>query len=106
MHEYDRHPVVVAVSDALRIQNYAYKTFKNYKQAIIALIRHAEPKPIDNLTKAYYQQYLLFLINKKKLSPATIKFRECYPTHNEPALPDFLPNALMQLIKGSNCPKD
>ncbi len=72
IREYDRHPVVVALSNELRIQNYANKTFKNYKQAIIALIRYAEPKPIDNLTKAYYQQYLLFLINRKKLSSATI----------------------------------
>lgn len=72
MQEYDRHPVVVALSNELRVQNYSYKTYKNYKQAIIALIRYAEPKPIDNLSKAYYQQYLLFLINKKRLSPATI----------------------------------
>lgn len=72
MREYDRHPVVVALSNELRVQNYAFKTYKNYKQAIIALIRYADRKPIDNLTKAYYQQYLLFLINKKKLSPATI----------------------------------
>lgn len=77
MREYDRHPVVVAVSEALRVQNYAFKTYKNYKQAIIALIRYADrnagsPKPIDNLTKAYYQQYLLFLINKKKLSSSTL----------------------------------
>ena len=72
MREYDRHPVIVAVADALRVQNYAYKTYKNYKQAIIALIRYADRKPIDNLTKAYYQQYLLFLINKKKLSSATL----------------------------------
>jgi integrase/recombinase XerD len=72
MQEYDRHPVVVALSNELRIQNYSYKTYKNYKQAIIALIRYAGQKPIDNLTKAYYQQYLLFLINRKKLSPATI----------------------------------
>ena len=72
MREYDRHPVVVAVSDALRVQNYAYKTYKNYKQALIALIRYADAKPIDQLTKAYYQQYLLFLINRKKLSSSTI----------------------------------
>ena len=77
MREYDRHPVIVAVSDALRVQNYAYKTYKNYKQALIALIRYTDrnagpPEPIDNLTKAYYQHYLLFLINKKKLSSATL----------------------------------
>ena len=71
VRQYDQHPVIVAVSDALRVQNYAYKTLKNYKQALIALIRYAE-KPIDNLSKAYYQQYLQFVIDKKKLSSATL----------------------------------
>ena len=50
MREYDRHPVIVAVSNALRVQNYAYKTLKNYKQAIIALIRYADLKPLDELS--------------------------------------------------------
>ena len=72
MREYDRHPVIVAVSNALRVQNYAYKTLKNYKQAIIALIRYADPKPLDELTKAYYQQYLLFLVEKKRFSSSTL----------------------------------
>lgn len=72
MREYDRHPVIMAISDVLRVQNYSYQTYKNYKQAIITLIRYADPKPIDQLTKAYYQQYLLFLIGKKRLSSATV----------------------------------
>ncbi len=72
MCEYDRHPVVVAVSDALRVQNYSYKTYKNYKQAIIALIRYIDQKPLDMMTKAEYQKYLLFLIERKRLSSATI----------------------------------
>lgn len=70
--EYDQHPVIVAVSDALRVQSYSYKTLKNYKQALIALIRYANPKPLDELSKAYYQQYLLFLVDKKRLSSSTI----------------------------------
>lgn len=72
MREYDRHPVIKAISDAMRIQNYSFKTFKNYKQAIITLIRYADSKPLDTLTKAYYQQYLLFLLNRKKLSSSTV----------------------------------
>ena len=47
MREYDRHPVIVALCETLRVQNYAYKTLKNYKQAIIALIRYTGPKPLD-----------------------------------------------------------
>lgn len=72
LREYDRHPVIVAISDTLRAQNYSYKTYKNYKQAIIALLRYTGPKPLDELTKAQYQQYLLFLVKTKRLSSATI----------------------------------
>ena len=72
MREYDRHPVIIAVCDTLRIQAYSYKTLKNYKQALIALIRHVDPKPLDQLTKPQYQKYLLFLIEKRKLSGSTL----------------------------------
>ncbi len=70
--EYDKHPVIVAITNALRVQQYSYKTLKNYKQALITLIRYAGVKPLDELTKADYQKYLLFLINRKKLSSSTI----------------------------------
>ncbi|MFD2574475.1 tyrosine-type recombinase/integrase [Spirosoma soli] len=70
--EYDRHPVIVAVSEVMRVQNYSYKTFKNYKQALIALIRYASPKMPDELTKPLYQRYLLFLVQKKRLSSGTL----------------------------------
>lgn len=72
VREYDRHPVIVAVCDALRIGNYSNKTLKNYKQALIALIRYADPKPVEELTKADFQKYLLFLVDKKRLQAATI----------------------------------
>ncbi|MCY7353451.1 MAG: site-specific integrase [Cytophagaceae bacterium] len=70
--EYDAHPVIIALSESLRVQNYSFKTLKNYKQAIIALIRYTDPKPLDQLTKPQYQKYLLFLIDKRKLSGSTI----------------------------------
>ena len=72
MREYDNHPVIVAVSNALRVQNYSYKTLKNYKQALVALIRYAGNKPLDGLTKADYQKYLLFLVDKKQYQSATL----------------------------------
>lgn len=72
MREYDRHPVIVAISDALRVQNYSFKTYKNYKQALIALIRYIGDKPVADITKEQYQKYLLFLIGKKRLSSATL----------------------------------
>ena len=80
--EYDQHPVIMAVSNALRVQQYSYKTYKNYKQALITLIRYAgrnagdaayrPPKPLDELTKPEYQKYLLFLVDKKQYQSATL----------------------------------
>lgn len=70
--DYDQHPAVVALTQALRVQSYSYKTLKNYKQALITLIRYVAPAPIDALTKAYYQQYLLFLVDQRRLSSSTI----------------------------------
>jgi integrase/recombinase XerD len=72
VREFDRHPVIVAVCDVLRRQHYSYRTLKNYKQALIALIRYTTPKPLDELTKAQYQAYLLVLIDQKQLSSASI----------------------------------
>ena len=72
VREYDRHPVIVAVSDVLRVQNYSYKTYKNYKQALIVLIRYAGAKPLDELTKPDYQKYLLFLVDKKRFGSSTL----------------------------------
>jgi integrase/recombinase XerD len=37
-----------------------------------ALIRYTHPKPLNELTKAQYQKYLLFLIEKKRLSSSTL----------------------------------
>lgn len=70
--EYDQHPVMVALCDALRVQNYSFKTLKNYKQALIALIRYVGNKPLDELTKLHYQKYLLFLVEKKRLGSSTL----------------------------------
>lgn len=49
-----------------------YKTLKNYKQVLIALIRYVGNKPLDKLTKPEYQKYLLFLKDKKRLGSATL----------------------------------
>jgi len=85
--EYDNHPAVVALSDALRVQQYSHKTYKNYRQALIALICYANPKPIDNLTKPEYQKYLLFLIDRKRLSSSTVNVHiNAYKFYREKAL--------------------
>jgi site-specific recombinase XerD len=71
-HEYDQHPVIVAVCNALSVESYSYKTLKNYRQALITLIRYLGDKPIEELTKPQYQQYLLYLIEKRRFSSATM----------------------------------
>lgn len=72
LRTYDRHPVIVALTNTLRVQNYSYKTYKNYKQALIALIRYAGTAPLDTFTKSQYERYLLFLVEKKRLSSSTL----------------------------------
>ncbi len=72
IREYDKHLVIIAITNALRVQQYSYKTLKNYKQALITLIRYAGAKPLDELTKADYQKYLLFLVEKKRYASSTM----------------------------------
>lgn len=69
---FDKHPAIMALCHKLVLLNYSRKTLKNYKQALIALIRYAQPRPVDELDKAYVERYLHFLIEKKRFSPATI----------------------------------
>lgn len=72
IQEFDRHPVIVALTKTLKAQDYSFKTLKNYKQALIALIQYVDPTSIDNLTKTQYRDYLLFLLEKKRFSGATV----------------------------------
>ncbi|CCG99673.1 integrase family protein [Fibrella aestuarina BUZ 2] len=71
-NEFDTHPVIVAVTQALCVQHYSRKTYKNYKQALVSLIRYAQPKDIADFEKVDYQKYLLFLRDRKRLGAATI----------------------------------
>ncbi len=68
---FDQHPAIVALCNTLRTLNYSYKTLKNYRQALIALIQHTAPHPIDTLSKETYQQYLLYLVTRRRLSSST-----------------------------------
>lgn len=69
---FDNHPVIVALCDMMRIRNYSLKTVKNYKQALISLIRFVSTRPLDELTKADFHRYLLFLRDKRCLSSSSI----------------------------------
>ncbi|WP_020599901.1 tyrosine-type recombinase/integrase [Spirosoma panaciterrae] len=70
--QYARHPVIRSVCNALQIRGYSRKTMKNYSQALIGLIRYTQPASVEALTKAQFQTYLLFLVDKKQYSPATL----------------------------------
>ncbi|MEZ0486143.1 tyrosine-type recombinase/integrase [Fibrella aquatica] len=69
---YDTHPVIAALSDQMRLQNYSLKTVKNYKQALISLIRYMGVKPLDELTKPDFKKYLLYLRDKRCLSSSSL----------------------------------
>ncbi len=71
-NDYDKHPAIVALCHKLVLLNYSRKTLKNYKQALAALIRYAQPTPIDELDKPYFERYLRFMIEKKRFGPATL----------------------------------
>ncbi|MBN8820549.1 MULTISPECIES: site-specific integrase [unclassified Spirosoma] len=72
IRQFDKHPVILAVCNALQIRGYSYKTIKNYKQALISLIRYYQPNSVDSLIKAQYQNYLLFLVEKRRYNPSTL----------------------------------
>lgn len=69
---YDQHPGIIAMTHALRLGHYSYKTLKNYKQALISLIRYAYPLSVETFSKEQYQRYLLFLVETKRYSSATL----------------------------------
>jgi len=69
---YDAHPVIVALSDLMRVRNYSPKTIKNYRQALISLSQFVGQKPLDALTQADFQTYLLFLRDKRCLGSSSI----------------------------------
>ncbi|RYF66132.1 MAG: integrase [Cytophagaceae bacterium] len=69
---YDTHPVILALSNQMRIQNYSLKTIKNYKQALVSLIRFAGGQLLEELTKPDFKKYLLFLRDKRYLSSSSL----------------------------------
>jgi integrase/recombinase XerD len=70
--EYSQHPAIVALCQTLIRLNYSRKTLRNYKQVLSAIIRHSQPTPVDTLDRAAFETYLQFLVEKKRLGPATL----------------------------------
>ena len=70
--EYDTHPAIVALIRALQLNNYSYKTLKNYKFSLILLIKFAGNTSIENLTQTQIEDFFLYLRNEKKHRASTI----------------------------------
>jgi integrase/recombinase XerD len=56
----------------MRIRNYSYKTIKSYQSCIRLFVRHFRPKHPRQLSGNDVRGYLLYLIQEKKYSAATI----------------------------------
>jgi site-specific recombinase XerD len=67
---FDQHPAIVLQHTTYL--NYSYKTLKNYRQSLITLLQHTGSTSIDTLSKARYQQYLLYLATRRRLSSSTL----------------------------------
>ena len=56
----------------LRLRNYSPKTLKGYKSCLRSFIKHIAPKHPREITNEEVRNYLLFLLQEKKLSAATV----------------------------------
>jgi site-specific recombinase XerD len=60
------------LADELRLRNYSSKTLKAYKSCLRSFIQHIAPKHPKEITNNEIRKYVLYLIETKKLSPATV----------------------------------
>ena len=56
---------------ALRIKGFSERTIENYVHVMVGITRHYRRSPLE-LTKEQVRSYLLFLLEDRKLAPATI----------------------------------
>jgi integrase/recombinase XerD len=57
--------------DSLRLKGFSESTVENYIQAMLGITRHYKISPID-MTRDQIHSYLLFLLQQRKLAPATV----------------------------------
>lgn len=60
------------LTQEMRLRNYSYKTLKAYKSCIRSFAQHLHPKHSREATNEDVRNFLLYQIDKKKLSPATV----------------------------------
>jgi len=57
--------------DTLRVKGYSEKTIKNYVDCVVDPVKHYRISPLE-FTAGQIQDYLLVLIQQRKLAPATV----------------------------------
>ncbi len=67
-----KHPVILAVTQNMRIRNYSYKTISNYRSHLIQMIHFFSPKALSEISKTEIEDYLAYLVNKRKLSGSSL----------------------------------
>ncbi len=72
--EYDNHPDILALQRRMQLENYAYKSIKNYKSALVKFIIWAgKPSNLEEIDLKSIEDYLLFLKIKRKYKPGSLK---------------------------------
>lgn len=67
-----KHPVIVELNQHMRVRNYSYKTINNYRVQLIKLIYYFDNTELKNITKTQFEQYLDFLVSKRRLSYSSL----------------------------------
>jgi integrase/recombinase XerD len=57
--------------DSLRLKGFSESTVENYVQVMLGITRHYKISPLD-MTRDQIHSYLLFLLQRRKLAPATV----------------------------------
>lgn len=71
MSEHRQHLFEV-LTDELRLRNYSPKTIKAYRSSIRTFVRYVAPRHPRALSDADLRQYLLYLIEQRKVEAATV----------------------------------
>jgi integrase/recombinase XerD len=67
-----KHPVITELNQHMRVRNYSYKTISNYRGQLIKLIYYFDNTELKKITKGQFEQYLDFLVNKRRLSYSSL----------------------------------
>lgn len=67
-----KHPIIAELGQNMRVRNYSHKTITNYRSQLIKLIHYFHDTELKYITKAQFEQYLDFLVSKRKLSSSSL----------------------------------